>query len=737
MALVVDPRSGRSFRRSHVVKALAGVLLGGMPVAVDAKNNCSAQGGLFYLGNTKNDARSVWLSATSPGSFRLDAAQGNTTVDQWSMSHRGLKVTASPFVSNGNGGVHKLYDTSGNKDCLITSQNQTGAVILPPHVTLPGIRPPNIAVPPIGDIFPGFRPPGAMPSRPVRPPQGITPGLPGGVTPPIGTLPPPQGITPGLPGGVTPPVGTLPPQGITPGLPGGVTPPIGTLPPPQGITPGLPGGVTPPVGTLPPQGITPGLPGGVTTPVGMLPPPQGITPGLPGGVTPPVGTLPPPQGITPGLPGGVTPPVGTLPPPQGITPGLPGGVTPPVGTLPPPQGITPGLPGGVTPPVGTLPPPQGITPGLPGGVTPPVGPLPPAPGTPTSPPPTAITVTPVPGPAAIDAPSRGTTLPLDDRQLLECPDPRRRDPGQQVRPECENVKPMCWPDNCQASTEGVQQVPITPGRDLGVGLQPDWNLWTDFIAISVSDGRYGLDVTGWSRLGTVGLDRRITSNLVVGLSFSLEDDMTGGYGGFFSASTRGLTVSPYAALLLSDNWAIEAALGYSRLSNNVSIAVLSGSYFSQRLSASLKLHGQYDLDFFAVRPHLSSYYVKTFSDGYDMQGSILGQALAVTYPGADYDYAAVQLAVEFNKLFTMANGNRLMPFAEVGALYEAVRPNGGQILTSDLQFVTPSPWSFSTRAGVRMLISDAVLLEARVGYLSFGQGGLDVVEGRLHLSFSF
>jgi outer membrane autotransporter protein len=346
-------------------------------------------------------------------------------------------------------------------------------------------------------------------------------------------------------------------------------------------------------------------------------------------------------------------------------------------------------------------------------------------------------VTPVPAPSAIDTPLQGTVPPRDDRQLLDCPDPRRLDPSQPVRPECENVKPMCWPDNCQAGTEGLQQVPITPGRDLGVGLQADWNLWTDFTAISVSDGRYGLDVTGWSRLGTVGLDRRITSNLVLGLSFSLEDNMTGGYGGFFSAATRGLTFSPYAALLLSDNWAIEAALGYSRLSNNISIAVLSGSYFSQRLSGSLRLHGQYDLDFFAVRPRLSSSYVKTFSDSYDMQGAILGQALAVTYPGADYDYATLGLAVEFNKLFTMANGNRLMPFAEVGTVYEAVRPNGGQILSSDLQFVTPSPWSFQARAGVRMLISDAVLLEARAGYLSFGQSGLDVVEGRLHLSFSF
>lgn len=320
----------------------------------------------------------------------------------------------------------------------------------------------------------------------------------------------------------------------------------------------------------------------------------------------------------------------------------------------------------------------------------------------------------------------------DGRQYLNCPDARTRatlPPGTRLPPECEDLQP--------AGTEGVGQVPITPGRDLGVGTTKDWNVWVDGTFINVSDGRYGLDVTGWSRVGTIGLDRRITNNFVLGMFVSLEDDQTGGYGGFFSSSTRGPTIGPYAALMLSDNWAIDGSLGYSRLSNTLSLAVLEGSYLSQRLSANLNLRAQYDLDVFAVRPRLTGNYIKTFSDAYNMQGSIVGQALSVTYGSADYDYATVELAAEFNRLFVMKNGNRLMPFAEIGAIYEAVRPNGGQILTSDLQLVVPSPWSFQARAGVRMLISDAVLLEARAGYLSFGQSGLDVVEGRLHLSFSF
>jgi hypothetical protein len=203
------------------------------PVASWAAN-CSSSGNLRYLGVSADGGKSVWLSATSPGQFELESAKGSQTVDQWSKQRRGLRISVSPDVSNGNGGTHKLYATDDGKPCLLDTQNQKNGFVFPP------------ALPPF---------------------------------PPIGTLPPVTGLMPGLPGGVTPPIATLPPvTGITPGLPGGVTPPIATLPPVTGITPGLPGGVTPPIATLPPvTGVTPGLPGGVTPPIGVLVPPDGAT----------------------------------------------------------------------------------------------------------------------------------------------------------------------------------------------------------------------------------------------------------------------------------------------------------------------------------------------------------------------------------------------------------------------------------------------------------------------------
>ncbi|MGF6157388.1 hypothetical protein M2267_002647 [Ensifer sp. KUDG1] len=98
-----------SIGRVSLAAAIVG--LGSLWISGDAiAANCSSRGGLGYLGNTKGGTGSVWISGTSAGSFGLEAAQGNQTVDSWNKSRRGLHLSLSPVVSNGNGGTHKLYD---------------------------------------------------------------------------------------------------------------------------------------------------------------------------------------------------------------------------------------------------------------------------------------------------------------------------------------------------------------------------------------------------------------------------------------------------------------------------------------------------------------------------------------------------------------------------------------------------------------------------------------------------
>ena len=145
------------------------------PTAVLAKGNCTEKGALFFLGNTADGAQSVWLSATNSagpvgasGYYRLDAAQANQNVDSWEKIGRGLHLSLSPVVSNGNGGTHKLFG-NGQKPCLLDSQNQKGGII----------------------------PPGGF-HRPPKPPTGIMPTVPVKPEVPIGQLPP-TGIMPTVP----------------------------------------------------------------------------------------------------------------------------------------------------------------------------------------------------------------------------------------------------------------------------------------------------------------------------------------------------------------------------------------------------------------------------------------------------------------------------------------------------------------------------------------------------------
>jgi hypothetical protein len=180
--------------------AIAAVAVSILPIAAHAKQ-CDANGGVRFLGTGASGGQSVWISGTSAGAFRLEAAQGNQTVDTWSKNRRGLHVSLSPVVSSGNGGTHKLYSSD---DCLLDTQNQKNGFVFPPNIIPPGISRPPL-------------------NRP------LTPTVPGGVKPPIGALPTAP-ITPMVPGGVTPPIGALPVSPITPTVPGGVTPPIGALP---------------------------------------------------------------------------------------------------------------------------------------------------------------------------------------------------------------------------------------------------------------------------------------------------------------------------------------------------------------------------------------------------------------------------------------------------------------------------------------------------------------------------
>ncbi|CAN7169916.1 autotransporter outer membrane beta-barrel domain-containing protein [Rhizobium sp. LjRoot254] len=502
--------------------------------------NCDSRGGLAYLGNVKDGTRSVWLSGTTAGVFGLESAQGGQTVDNWTKDTRGLHLSLSPFVSNGNGGTHKLYDLSGKKPCLLDTQNQKRALI-PPDFTFPEGRPDNH----LPRVFPDF----ALPE-------------------------------------------------------------------------GRPDNDLPHVIDLPEGRPDNDLPHVINLPEGR------------------------PDNDLPIIP-----------------PGWRDGTPDTDDTSQPDRSAIKGA-----------------------------------------------RVRPV-------------------RTTRDCVDPRSVDENQKrEQPICRELVP-------EEAASQLSQVPLTPGRDLPA--PSPWNFWWDTQFTDISDDRHGRDSDTLARSLTLGLDRRITDNFVLGMSLALEDSSTGSFNETLNIDTEGFSVGPYAAYRLTKHWAVDASLTYGRYSNDVNLSVLDGNYDSEKFSGSVTLQGQYQYGEYFFRPRTTVNFSHVESDSYDLSGRLLNLPVSLSLAGDSFNYGVLDLATEVSRYVRLPGGKPIVVFGELGAHYEFERPGGGKILTADLSEVTTSPWTFSARSGFRTLLKDNLQVEATVGYLSLGQTNLDVWEGKLRVSWAF
>ena len=564
--------------------------------------HCDENGGLKFLGASAGGGHSVWLSSTSAGAFKLESAAGGVTVDSWDKNKRGLRLSLSPFVSNGNGGTHKLYT---NSNCLLDTQNQKGGFVFSPNLIPPGVTRP--------------RPPPTDPFQPITPSRPTIPNMPGGVTPPIGVLPV-EPLTPGMPGGVTPPIATIPTQPLTPGIPGGVTPPIAIIPA-QPLTPGIPGGVTPPIATIPTQPLTPGIPGGMTPPIAIIPA----------------------QPLTPGMPGGVTPPIATLP-----------------GTT------DPGEKRGVE--------------------------------------------------------RSGSVINSRYAAPLSCPAGR-----------VPTVNASGQTSDCLAPVES--DIPLTQGRELLVASE--WNVWADTNASHLSDQRHNMNTHGNTTSLSMGIDRLVTPDLVIGAQASLTRSNSNSFDGDMQADTNGFLIGPYLSYRVSPNWYVYGALLVGQQTIDQEILSLSGTLRTNQYSLNLQSEGQYAWEKAFLRPKVQMSYTYTSGDSYRLSGNVLSAPISLRMRSEGFGYGVIQPSLEINQTFDMGNNTLVTPYAEAGVFYEFDRPNSGQILTGNLHYTDASPWGGILRAGARSQINRSTILKLEVAYQSIGVNDLSVWGGQLFLSHSF
>jgi hypothetical protein len=161
-----------------------------------------------------------------------------------------------------------------------------------------------------------------------------------------------------------------------------------------------------------------------------------------------------------------------------------------------------------------------------------------------------------------------------------CIDPR----APRTTAEGEEINlPVCPPERlAQAGAQGVapaSQVPLTEGRDLGAPTL--WNVWAEGSVLGISDERFGLDMETTVGTGTFGIDRRLSDDVVLGVSFSVQNSSTEGFGDFLQVDANGFTVGPYVAVRLSPHWAMDASLTYGQYDNDIELAILGGDYTSR------------------------------------------------------------------------------------------------------------------------------------------------------------
>jgi len=278
-------------------------------------------------------------------------------------------------------------------------------------------------------------------------------------------------------------------------------------------------------------------------------------------------------------------------------------------------------------------------------------------------------------------------------------------------------------------------VPLTPARKFA--QEPLWNLWADSRYTDISDRRSGLDLDGNSGYVTIGADRRMDDNFAMGLMTIFERTRSDGFSGDWKIRSDGISFGPYAAYRLTPQWSVDASFSVGQLSNDNNLSVLSERFDSQRYALGLNATGQYLVDKVILTPKISLNYSYFRNEEHDMKGNVAGIPVRIGIESQNYDYGVAETTLQITRGFQTDGGKHWYPYAEVGLSNEFERPNDGKIITGDLSEEKTSPWSGSLRTGLQALVSPDVFIDTSVGYLSFGQNGLDVWEGRIMLSVAF
>lgn len=282
----------------------------------------------------------------------------------------------------------------------------------------------------------------------------------------------------------------------------------------------------------------------------------------------------------------------------------------------------------------------------------------------------------------------------------------------------------------------TSEAPLTAGRRFA--QEPCVNVWVDGRYFYVKDFRFGLDRKGYLTNLSIGADRRMSENLVLGVIFAYNNGKSRSFNNNWITSAAGFSAGPYFGYRLLPNWSLEGTLSIGHLENHNNILRLNGKFGSNLYSGSLIARGIYEICNVQLQPKPALYYTYFHNNSYNLNTTLNGISLAVPIATFNGAYGFGQFAVEAGYPMKFANDTiTTVPYIELGVDYAFTRPNHGQILTGNLTMQGTTPWSGLARLGIRTMITRAFFVETTASYISIGQNNLDIWQARLFLSWAF
>ncbi len=269
---------------------------------------------------------------------------------------------------------------------------------------------------------------------------------------------------------------------------------------------------------------------------------------------------------------------------------------------------------------------------------------------------------------------------------------------------------------------------MTEGRDLAP--PSPWNVWTDFSYTEIEDTRGVNEVDVNDRYFAAGIDRLVREDLVIGFQVEMESIDVEGFEGQFTQDTQGFAAGPYFAWRMSDRWVLNGLATFGEFSTDVGVLELSGDFDRTRWRANLEAIGQYAAGRYLIRPSIAFDYYNYSAEEYDLTGTVLGQPTNIIGEVAKVRYSALTPELEVSRPFVTSR-SVVSPFASLSATYWFERDEIGVSSTSQ------SDVTWATRIGVRGRASEAVFLEATLGYLGLFEDDLDATEASIFLSVNF